>query len=172
MILQVLPPAQKIRSSFAFLAMVVIRCPLASPWSFPFGRFVFVGENNLFSSNFAGVPGVHDAVSPAFDFRMEKRLDVFVWCCPFWTHPSTTPPVKQQKNIGQKKQKKISAIFHPPCPPGIVSVGCYAMLVCRVVGGLCRVVVGDTQVKSLQNGAFEDGSGGICCRLPGWNIKL
>ena len=41
------------------------------------------------------------------------------------------------------------------------------MLVCRVVGGLCRVVVGDTQVKSLKTEDFEDGSGGICCRLPG-----
>lgn len=103
MILQVLPQAKKNKQFFCSIAMVVIQCPLASPWFFPFGPFIFVGENNLFSSNFAGVPRVHDAVYQLLILGWKNAWMFFVWCCPFWTHPSTNPPVEQQKTSTKKK---------------------------------------------------------------------
>ena len=95
---------------------------------------------------------------PGFDFRTKKWLE-FVFDAVHDLILNT--PIYQlrmkQKKMAKKAEKKNPQNLPPMVSTEytIVSIGCYAMLVCRVVGGLCRVVVGDTQVELLRMAVKE-----------------
>ena len=133
MILQVLPPTKKIRSSFAFLAMVVIQCPLASPWSFSFGRFILLVKTTFSHPTLQGFQGF---------MMLSHQLLILGWTTPrcflfdavHSEHTHLQPPSGTTKKHRPKKTEKNLRNL----PPTVSTGYRFGRLLCHVGLSSCR----------------------------------